>query len=313
VILSVSRRTDIPACYSEWFMNRLRAGYVCVRNPYDPHRVSRIRLERDTVDIILFWTKNPIPLIPYLDEIEDMGFPFYFQFTLTPYNEKIEPGFKNKQEIIDSFIYLSKKLGRERIIWRYDPVIVSDEFSVGDHIRAFEKISDILCGYTNKCIISFIDIYSKMSDRGAFKTLSSEDVFKIAQDFSRTGKRAGLNIQTCAESADLGTFGIEHGACIDGRDIERITGGRLVSNIKMDAQRKECRCIECVDIGEYDTCLNGCSYCYANSDPETVKRKNMEYDPHSDLLTGHIAPEDKVTDRKVRSLLRRQMELDVSM
>ncbi len=307
MIISASRRTDIPAWYPEWFLNRLRAGTVCVRNPMNAHQMSRISLDREVVDCIVFWTKDSEPIFPYLDEIDRMGYKFYFQFTLNPYNNKIETGLGNKQQILESFIKLSQRIGKERVIWRYDPVFVGKNFSVDYHLEAFGRMVGILGEHTERCVFSFVDPYKKNSKDERFSSVSETAMRDIAKGFSVLAKPYGIELQTCAELIDLDDYGISHSSCIDGKLIERITGMKLIRGVRKDSQRAGCLCIECIDIGEYDSCLNGCLYCYATRSLKIAAERHQRHDPGSEILIGSIGDDDKITDRKVRSLLERQI------
>ena len=274
MIVSASRRTDIPAFYSEWFIKRLQAGNVCVRNHMNYNQISRIPLDRDVVDCIIFWTKNPIPMIPKLEIIDKMGYLYYFQFSLTPYNSSIETSLGDKQKILESFYFLSEKLGKERVIWRYDPIILNKQLTIDYHVDAFDKMSEKLSGYTDECIISFVDPYRKTmsnTEDSFILPITDNQMKEVAKAFSEIASNRRIKLKTCAEKLDLDEYGIEHASCIDGKLIEKITGSRLIPGIKKDRQREGCECIECIDIGAYDTCLNGCVYCYATKNLDRSK------------------------------------------
>lgn len=160
MILSVSRRTDIPNYYSEWFYNRIKEEFLYVRNPMNPHQISKIDLSPDVVDCIVFWTKNPEPMINRLDELA--AYHYYFQFTLTGYGKEIECNVPHKRErMIPVFQELSKRIGKQKVIWRYDPIIFTKTYTPEYHLKAFEQIAMALRGYTEKCVISFVDVYAK--------------------------------------------------------------------------------------------------------------------------------------------------------
>ena len=156
MIISASRRTDIPAFYSEWLLNRLKEGYALVANPRNALRFSRVSLNPQTVDCLVFWTKNPAPMLPKLDEITAMGYPFYFQFTLTPYGQDIEQNLPDKKTLLQTFQALSRLLGAKRVIWRYDPVILTAQMNIEYHLQCFETFASALEGYTHRCIFSFL-------------------------------------------------------------------------------------------------------------------------------------------------------------
>lgn len=310
MILSVSRRTDIPAFYAEWFFQRIREGFLYVRNPMNPRQVSRIGLSPEVVDCIIFWSKNPAPMLERLDELRE--YPFYFQFTLTGYGRDIEPGLPDKRkEVIGTFQKLSEKVGEERVVWRYDPILVNDRYTMEYHWKAFEEIAGCLKGYTEKVVISFVDFYAKTLRNTKdlyIKSLSREEMREIAEGMAQIAKSCGLVIETCAEQINLQDVGIRHGSCIDKKRIEKIAGCSL-SVEKDKNQREACGCCESIDVGAYNTCRNGCRYCYANYHEEQVRKCIACYDVDSPLLCGRIEPEERVTERKVRSFRNPQLSI----
>lgn len=297
MIISASRRTDIPAYYSQWFFCRLEAGFVCVRNPVDFHQVSRISLSPEVMDSIVFWTKNPIPMLNNLHLLKD--YPFYFQFTLTAYAQDLEPGVPSKNGvIIPAFQELSRTIGPERVIWRYDSILLTPKYTIPYHVHYFEKLSKRLSGYTQKCVISFVDLYKHLGKQ--FQPLDTAEIFVLAGRFSDIAQKYHLTLETCAESLDLSQFGICHGHCIDGELLEKLIGQPL-SISKDKNQRDACGCMTSIDIGMYDSCANGCTYCYANHTPTAVRRNFHSNDPASPLLCGNLTPEYTIKDRAVAS------------
>lgn len=300
MIVSASRRTDIPAHYFEWLLNRLQEGFVLVRNPFNPAQISRIALSPDTVDGIVFWTKNPAPMLPRLGEIEP--YPYYFQFTLTAYGRDVEGNVPSKSEVlIPAFQELSKKIGRERVVWRYDPIFLSSRYTPDYHARYFGEIAKRLEGFTEKCVVSFIDFYrnTQSNMRGLGVLPMDEAAMRaLARRFAETAAKRHIVLETCAEKIGLSECGVSHGRCVDGALFERLTGRRF--NAARDRnQRKECGCHESVDVGAYNTCPNGCLYCYANYNPAAVSRNRAAHDPASPLLSGHIGPADAVKERPI--------------
>ncbi len=291
MIISASRRSDIPAFYGEWFMNRLRAGEVLVRNPMQQKQVSRIGLSPETVDGIVFWTKNPAPILPYLQEIDAMGYRYYFLFTLTPYGNDLEPGLPEKSMVIETFRQLSGMIGPERTVWRYDPVILTPELTPEWHLKAFGRLAQKLSGYTERCILSFLDEYRKVKNRMRQIPCVNPDraVMKmLAEQLSRTAAGHGIRLFTCSEDIDLSGSGIGHSRCIDRELVERI-GGKPLRNMRKDhGQRKECGCMESRDIGVYDTCVHGCLYCYAVSAHQAAIRARHSFDPSSSILCDRL-------------------------
>ncbi len=309
MIISASRRTDIPAHYADWFFHRLEAGSVCVRNPVAYHRISRVCLSPDVVDGIVFWTKDPTPMLDRLHLLRD--YPYYFQFTLTAYGRDMEPGVASKNDrIIPTFQRLSGMIGPERVIWRYDPILLTPKYTMEYHCHYFDQLAMRLSGYTSKCVISFVDMYrhlSPVSRELQFLPLQTGQILALAEQFSRIAHRYGLGLETCAEGIDLSSFGIGHGCCVDGKRFEQLLGQPLALGRDRN-QRAECGCMESVDIGMYDSCGNGCRYCYANHSPATVDRNRQSHDPLSPLLYGTITPEDVVTDRQTSSCKIQQLD-----
>jgi hypothetical protein len=310
MIVSASRRTDIPAHYSDWFLNRIREGFVLVRNPLNPHQISRIKLTPDVVDGIVFWTKDPTLMVDRLDELKD--YTYYFQFTITPYGKEVEPYIVSKPEVIMVFKRLSDKIGSERIIWRYDPILVNSKYTLEYHIREFERFADELHDYTKRVTISFIDedyrgVHNNVKEL-ALLIFSKEEQQKLSEELARIAHKFGLTIDTCAEQIDLQRLGIEHARCIDDRLFSKLLGCRL--NIEKDkTQRPECGCVTSIDIGAYNTCRNGCLYCYANYNQGLVTHNAAMHNPLSPLLFGEIRPEDKITERSVKSSRDVQLRL----
>lgn len=302
MILSVSRRTDIPNYYSEWFFNRIKEGFVYVRNPMNIHQVSRIDISPEVVDCIVFWTKNPEPMIGRLDELAE--YQYYFQFTLTGYGKDMEYHVPHKKEkMLPIFQELSKRIGKQKVIWRYDPIIFTNIYTPEYHLKAFEQIAMALKGYTEKCVISFVDVYAK-NKRNLQGIASYElDTCKLlafVKDISEIARKNGMKVGSCAESIDLEECGIEHNCCIDKALIENIIGYKLKIG-KDKNQRQACGCMESVEIGTYNTCKNGCKYCYANYSEESVIKNCSKYDPTSPILCGIISEEDRISERKVKS------------
>ena len=310
MILSVSRRTDVPNYYADWFFNRIKEGFVCVRNPMNPHQVSRINLLPELVDCIVFWTKNPVPMLERLDELS--SYHYYFQFTLTGYGRDVEENLPNKKEVlIPAFQSLAEKIGRNRVVWRYDPILFNEVYTPEYHRKTFRQIAEALNGYTDQCVISFVDTYAKnkasMNALGVCE-LPESVLLEFTRELCKTANANGIRVVSCAEQMDLSQCGVEHGSCIDKARIEAILGCSIeVSRDKN--QRPECGCVESVDIGTYNTCKAGCKYCYANHSAESVMRNAEKYDVHSPLLCGKITDEDRVTKRKVVSLRQGQLSL----
>ena len=292
MIINTGQRTDIPAFYSEWFANRLKAGFVMVRNPYNPPSVTRYRLSPDVVDVIGFCTKNPAPMFPYMDLLKPYG--QFWYVTTTPYGREIEPHVPGKLEVLDCFRRLSDIVGADSIGWRYDPVFISSTYPVERHIKAFEFIAKALSGYTHTAVISFIDLYEKTRNNfPEAREVSSKDRLTLGKAFIEIGKTYGMTIRPCAEGNDLEPFGADCSGCMTVQMYEQAIHCRLNVPSKTPA-RKQCACYLGGDIGAYNTCGHLCRYCYANYNSDTVKRNMAKHDPASPLLIGHINPDDQV-------------------
>lgn len=310
MIISASRRTDIPKYYSEWLINRIKEGYVDVRNPIYASQVSRYSLSPDIVDGIVFWTKDPAPMLKRLDAFSEYS--YYFQFSLTPYGKDIEGNLPDKHELINTFKELSSRIGSDRVNWRYDPILLNGKYSMEYQIRAFGKIATELNGYTKKVTISFIDEYN-FGGRSVYNSLQTEEIvvaqqILLAEKISEIARGNGMSVDTCAEKIDLQKYGIEHARCVDGRIFERLNGCKL-SRLKTRyeelakdaAQRKECHCVDSIDIGWPNTCLNGCKYCYATSSEAELEQNIKKYNPKSSMLCGEIDQQkDRLTDHRGR-------------
>jgi len=301
MIISASRRTDIPSYYSEWFFNRIKEKFVYVRNPMNIRQVSVINLEPEFVDCIVFWSKNPKPMIDNLDLLKD--YKFYFQFTLTPYEQDVEVKLPSKTEIIETFKKISDMIGPQKVIWRYDPILINKKYNIAYHIDKFEKMASVLKGYAEKVTFSFIDFYKKITENIKLleiTEISTEEKNIIAQKFSEIARNNNFLIDTCAEDIDLSKYGITHARCIDDKLISKITGKNLLVE-KDKNQRPECGCVKGIDIGEYNSCSNGCVYCYANYSNNIVEKNIKKHIQSSPLLIGNVCSDDIVKERKVTS------------
>lgn len=310
MILSVSRRTDIPNYYSDWFYNRIKEGFLYVRNPMNTHQISEIKITPNIVDCIVFWTKNPSPMIERLNELND--YKYYFQFTLTGYGNDVEKNIPDKKvAMIPIFQELSKKIGKGKVIWRYDPIFFSERYTMEYHIKAFRSIAEELKGYTDKCVISFVDTYSKNKknlERLSQIEFDDQEIKNFAKKISIIAKENDIIVCSCAEKIGLTEYGIEHNCCVDRKLIENIIGCKLKVH-KDKNQRKECGCVESVEIGAYNTCKNGCAYCYANYSQDSVESNCSKYNPLSPLLCSTVMPEDKINQRQVKSLKELQLSI----
>ena len=301
MIISASRRSDIPAFFGEWFVHRLHAGEVLVRNPMQPKQVSRISLSPRLVDAIVFWTKNPANFLSRLPEIDRLGYACYFLFTLTPYDAAIEPGVEDKRLVIEVFKQLSRLIGPDKVVWRYDPVILSDVYTPAWHRASFDRLAEELSGYTERSIISFFDDYRKVRTRMRNIRYTIPDkvlMGEMAGMFAETASRNGIALCTCSEDIDLSQHGIMHSRCIDSELVERISGRQMNGRKKDSRQRKACGCVESRDIGSYNTCTHGCLYCYAVSSQAKACIARQHYDPFSPMLCDSLKGDETITNAR---------------
>lgn len=294
MILNVSGRTDIVAFYSKWFLNRLKEGYVDVRNPFNPNLVSRI--DFDDVDLILFCTKNPIPIV---DKLGDIKIPYIFHVTITPYKDDIEPNLPSKSKIIEAVKKISTRVGIDNIYVRYDPIFISEKYNIEYHIKAFTKLCSLLKGYVKTIIVSFIDNYKNVRKNLPYlkyRSFTEEDYKLIGENFSKIAKDNNMVIQTCFEERNLTEYGFIKGECMSKELAFKLTGKTYK---KWQARKgNACNCVELVDIGVYNSCNHLCKYCYANYDESKVKININNHDINSSLLIGHINSNDIIKPRK---------------
>ncbi|GGG00761.1 DUF1848 domain-containing protein [Paenibacillus aceti] len=296
MIISASRRTDIPAFFGDWFMKRIEAGYFHRVNPFNTKQVSGFSLKPEDVDMIVFWTKNPRPFMRHLATLDAKGYNYYFQFTLNDYPSEFEPNLPTLDSRVEVFQKLSRQIGADRVIWRYDPIIISSLTPVEYHLQRIETLAQRLNSYTHRLVISFMDFYGKTENKIKKQPDLSEITFmditkpeyetqleEMARQLSRIGHANGMEVETCAEAVELAHCGIRHGSCIDGRLISNLLG-REIGAHKDKNQRGACLCVESVDVGVYNTCRFNCMYCYAVQSEQAVEKTLLQHDPDSPSL-----------------------------
>lgn len=294
MILNVSGRTDIVAFYSKWFMNRYKEGFVDVRNPFNPKLISRIYFK--DVDLILFCTKNPLPII---NDLKNIKKPIIFHVTLTPYKNDIEPNVPPKTEIIKAIKKLSEIVGIDNLVVRYDPIFLSEKYNIDYHIKAFDKLCGLLNGYVHKIIVSFIDDYKNVRKNEKtlnFKTFTENEYELIGKNFSESAKKNNMTVQTCFEDRNLSEYGFVNGECLS-HELAYILTGKKYKNWKARKEQK-CNCVQMVDIGAYNSCKHFCKYCYANYDEQKVNYNYLKHSDNSSLLIGKIEDDDVIKRRK---------------
>jgi len=296
MIISASRRTDIPAVYSRWLMNRIRAGWCVVTNPVNTKQVSRVSLRPEDVDGIVFWSKNPAPMLEHLDELDARGFAYYFQFTLNDYPKALEPHIPSLDERLATFLKLREHLGSTRVIWRYDPIIISNITPYSFHSDRFAMMAERLKGATHHVMVSVVDYYRKTDrrlstleqqgfsfDRGA---ASSPGMTRLMTKIAESAIKYGMEIYTCSEGRDFSNCGVPPGRCIDDKLLSNLLQ-MPVTYPKDPNQREFCLCVVSKDIGMNDTCIHGCPYCYSTKNYDLAKRRHSEHDPNSPAIWGH--------------------------
>lgn len=299
MIINTGLRTDIPAFFSKWFLNRIDEGYVYVRNPYYKNQVLSYRLDPEVVDCIMFCTKNPKPLLKDHEGLSK--FNQYWHVTITPYEREIEPNVPPIKDVIKSFKALSDKFDEEKVTLRYDPIFINQKYTLDYHIEAFEDIVSSLSDYTNNVIISFIDLYKKTQRNfPGVKAVTDYERLKIGEEFSKITDYYNLNLKTCVEGDDLAQFGVDCTGCMTKEVVEKALGRNMRIKAKK-VRHGQCNCLLNNDIGTYNTCNHGCIYCYANANKNLVNKNLKRHNPNSPLLLGEPRERDKVIKAKQRS------------
>lgn len=303
VVISASRRTDIAAFYAEWFIRRVRKGYCKVQNPFNRHQYSRVSLLPSDVLALVFWTRNARPLVPYLHELDRLGYTYYFQYTVMSNPRMLDARVPSTKVAIEAFRELAGMLEPKRVVWRYDPIVFTEAMGVEFHLDSFRRIADALSGYTERCVISVVDGYRRAAsrmrnvyEREGFSPLVPKGK-EWSEFFSRLREAAcerGMEIVSCAEEFPLNEVGIPGGKCIDDGLLSAILGVQ-VKGQKDKGQREACGCIESRDVGAYDTCGMGCQYCYATASFDRARQNLRNHDPESACLVGECYDDDEVT------------------
>lgn len=297
MILNVSGRTDIIGFYSEWFFKRLDAGFVDVRNPFYAKQVTRYSLKKEDVDILLFTTKNPLPLLSHLDQLAN--YTCLFQITLTPYGKDMEPHVPDKNQVIEGIKQLSKYFGKAHVWLRFDPILLNEKYTVQEHQKAFAYIMARLNQEISRVIISFVDEYKNTLSHG-IHSLTLENMHEIGRALGQVGAQYDVPIQTCLEEVDLSAYGIFPGKCVDPVYLTHLAKHPITYEVKQN--KRACDCADWRDIGAYNTCLHLCSYCYANFDETKIKLNYQKHDPNSSMLIGHLEKEDEIHVYRQKSM-----------
>ena len=315
MIINTGARTDTVQFYTPWLLKRFEEGYVFSRNPLFPNKVTRYELTPETVDCVEFCSKNYRPILKDLHRITDR-FSTHFQYTITAYGKDIEPGVPSIDERIDTLLGLEKQVGAGRICWRYDPVLLTEKYTIDVHKKTFEYLAERLTGHVDRCIFSFVEMYKKLkTNMPELIPLTEEDRETLAENLGSTAKKYGLFLQTCGTDGDYSRYGIHPSGCMTLEMLGQANGITFRGR-KHKGSRAGCHCIESRDIGAYDTCLNGCRYCYANKSPQKAAENHKLHDPDSPILLGHLKKTDIVSQGVQKSWLEKnsvpgQQKMDI--
>lgn len=291
MIINTGGRTDTVQYYTEWLLKRFAEGYVLSRNPLFPGKVTRYELTPDKVDCVVFCSKNYEPVLSRLHEITNR-FHTYFHYTITAYGKDIEPGVPDIAESMETLIRLSNLTGRQRVAWRYDPVLLTKKYTLQRHLETFEHMAQKLAPYIDRCIFGFVEMYKGLErNMPELIPLSEQDMVALAQGLGSIAGKYGILLQTCGTNGDFTRYGIHSEACMT-LGMLGDANGITFKNLKHKGTRQGCHRIVNRDIGAYDTCLNGCKYCYATRNLQKAVENYKYHDCASPLLLGTLKPED---------------------
>lgn len=309
MILNTGARTDTVQYYTPWLLKRFEEGYVLTRNPLFPNKVTRYELSPDKIDLVMFCSKDYAPILPHLRKITDK-YRTYFHYTITAYGKDIEPGVPSIEQSIETLKKLSAIVGKEKIAWRYDPVLLTENYTIETHAKTFEYMAKELAPYIDRCIFSFVEMYKKLqTNMPELIPLSDSDKERLAEILGGIAREYGITIQTCGTNGDYTRYGIEKSGCATLEILGRANGCEF-KNLKHKGLREGCHCIESRDIGAYDTCLNGCKYCYANKSPKKAVENYKFHDPASPLLLGHLRETDTIQQGAQKSFLAKETSVE---
>ena len=293
MLINTGGRTDTVQYFSDWLLKRFKDGVVYSRNPLFPNKVTRYELTPNKVDCVIFCSKNYGPILPRLHEITDR-FNTYFFYTITAYGKDVEPGVPSVDQSIDILYKLEKQVGKNRIVWRYDPVLLTKKYTIQQHLITFGHMAARLSGHVSRCVFSFVELYEKLQfNMPELQLLTEEDMEELAEGFGSLAKKYRLPIQTCATKTDYSRFGIMSSGCLTLEAIGEANGVKFRS-LKHKGMRSGCKCMVSHDIGAYNTCPNGCRYCYANKNPQLAAENYAAHNPDSEILLGEITPDDEI-------------------
>ena len=302
MIINTGSRTDTVQYYTEWLLKRFEEGFVYSRNPRFPNKVTRYELNPEVVDCVVFCSKNYKPVLPYIKSITDK-FNTYFHYTITAYGKDVEPNVPDIDESIETLIALSKIVGKQRIGWRYDPILLTEKYTKDVHYETFNYMAEKLAPHIDRCIFSFVEMYKKLkTNMPEIILLSDWDKVEIAKNIGAISKKYNMLIQTCATSGNFERFGILPSGCMTSEILSKANGIN-VKKIRRAGSRAGCNCIESRNIGDYDTCPNGCKYCYANQNPRIALENFKKHNSNSALILGDLNENDEILQSNQKSFI----------
>ena len=302
MIINTGSRTDTVQYYTEWLLKRFEEGFVYSRNPMFTDKVTRYELNPAVVDCVIFCSKNYEPILPYIARITKK-FNTYFYYTITAYDRDIEPNVPNIDKSIETLIKLSDIVGRQRIAWRYDPILLTDKYTKVRHYRTFNYMAERISPYIDRCIFSFVEMYKKLEKNMLeIRLLTPKNKIEIVKNLGAISKRYNMLIQTCASDEDYEQFGVLNSGCLTAEILERANGITFKS-MRHSGNRKNCKCIESRNIGDYDTCPNGCKYCYANQNPEIARANYEKHNPDLPFILGDLKDTDEIQAGNQKSFM----------
>lgn len=307
MIINTGSRTDTVQYYSDWLLKRFEEGFVYSRNPMFPHKVTRYELDPIVLDCVVFCSKNYKPILDRLTEITDR-FNTYFHYTITAYGKDVEPNVPSIDTSIETLIKLSKIVGKQRIAWRYDPILITEKYTKQVHYETFDYMTKRLSPYIDRCIFSFVDMYKKLKiNMPEIILLSDVDKNEIAKNIGAIAQKHNMIIQTCATGENLEQYGIFQSGCMTS-DILGKANNITFKKVRHFGNRQDCRCMENRNIGDYDTCPNGCKYCYANQNPQIALKNYKKHNPNDLMILGNLKATDEVQQSSQKSFLETNVQ-----
>lgn len=303
MILNISGRTDIVQYYTKWLLNRFDAGFVYSRNPLFPDKVTRYNLTPESVDVLMFCSKNYKPLLPHLARFTNK-FNTYFHYTITAYGKDVEPGVPGISESVETLKELSRIVGKGRVAWRYDPVLLTRKYTLARHFETFDAIAREVSPYIDRCIFSFVEMYRRLlTNMPEIEPFTFESMEAIAKGLGKIAAERRIYLQSCASNMDYSAYNVHRTGCVT-PDILSKANGIEFKNVKSKGMRANCGCMGWHDFGAYSCCPNGCRYCYANREPALARENSKRHNPDSPLLLGNLNDTDIITECRERSLLK---------